>query len=113
MESANLNGRKLTEQSFSGTASKFLACLCLQVAALASTPVGPETLDFSRDVQPILTKYCFDCHGDGMSKGSVAFDEFKTPEELFSKHDLWLAVLKNVRAGVMPPEKKPHPTAEE
>ena len=69
--------------------------------------------DFQRDVQPILTKYCYDCHGDGMSKGKVAFDEFKTHDELASKHDLWLAVLKNVRAGVMPPEKKPHPSAEE
>jgi hypothetical protein len=70
-------------------------------------------LDFARDVQPILTKYCYDCHADGMSKGNVSFDTFKSPDELISNHDLWLAVLKNVRAGVMPPEKKPHPTADE
>ncbi|HEX7862806.1 MAG TPA: DUF1592 domain-containing protein [Verrucomicrobiae bacterium] len=75
--------------------------------------MGSEVPDFQKDVQPLLTKYCYDCHGDGMKKGKVAFDTFKTQEELESNHDLWLRVLKNVRAGVMPPEKKPHPTAEE
>src|SRR5688572_886396 len=66
-----------------------------------------------KDVQPILTKYCYDCHADGMDKGQVAFDVFKSQDELVNNHDLWLRVLKNVRAGVMPPEKKPHPTPEE
>jgi hypothetical protein len=48
-----------------------------------------------------------------MSKGQVSLDEFKSAEEMLNDHDLWLRVLKNVRAGVMPPEKKPQPTAEE
>jgi hypothetical protein len=74
---------------------------------------GKDTPDFRKDVQPILTKYCYDCHGDGMSKGQVSLDEFKSHEEMVSDHDLWLRVIKNVRGGVMPPEKKPHPTAEE
>src|SRR6185503_18992206 len=52
---------------------------------------------FQSDVLPILKEYCFDCHGDGMNKGKVAFDEFKTQEDLLAKQDLWLAVLKNVR----------------
>ena len=98
--------------------SRFLPCKLLvfysfQLLLFASTPTEVATPDFQRDVQPILTKYCYDCHGDGMSKGKVAFDEFKSHDELLGKHDLWLAVLKNVRAGVMPPEKKPHPTADE
>jgi hypothetical protein len=69
--------------------------------------------DFAKEVQPVLAKYCYDCHGEGMSKGQVSLDEFKSAEEMLNDHDLWLRVLKNVRAGVMPPEKKPQPTAEE
>jgi hypothetical protein len=71
------------------------------------------TSHFRKEVQPILTKYCSDCHADGANKGGVAFDEFKTDQERLDKHELWLAVLKNLRAGLMPPEKKPHPSKDE
>ena len=113
MDSFNLNARKRTRQSRWGTALKLLTFGFLQIPLLASAPADGKVVDFNRDVKPILAKYCFDCHADGMNKGNVSFDEFKAPEELFSKHDLWLAALKNVRAGVMPPEKKPHPSTEE
>jgi len=68
---------------------------------------------FTREIQPLLAQYCYDCHGDGMSKGKVAFDEFKSHAERMEKRDLWMAVLKNTRAGIMPPEKKARPSAEE
>jgi hypothetical protein len=48
-----------------------------------------------------------------MNKGGVAFDEFKSDDALLAKHDLWQAVLKNTRAGLMPPAKKPQPSPEE
>jgi hypothetical protein len=68
---------------------------------------------FRKEVQPILENYCFDCHGDGGKKGNVSFDTFKSDEELVGKHELWHAVLKNTRANIMPPGKRPRPTAEE
>src|SRR5439155_11037532 len=68
---------------------------------------------FRKDIQPILAEYCYDCHGDGMDKGNVAFDELKSDEELLGKRDLWWAVLKNLRAGLMPPAKKPRPPEKE
>ncbi len=67
---------------------------------------------FRAEIDPLLQTYCYDCHGDGESKGGVSFDEFATNEALLD-HDLWLAVLKNVRTGLMPPKKKPRPTVEE
>jgi hypothetical protein len=80
-------------------------------AALASE--SPAVVHFRKTVQPILAEYCSDCHADGAKKGNVAFDGFKNDEELLAKKDLWFAALKNVRAGLMPPEKKPKPTAEQ
>jgi hypothetical protein len=79
--------------------------------AAAAPAVASEY--FRKTVQPLLVEYCYDCHGDGMNKGQVAFDGFKSHDELLAKRDLWLAVLKNTRAGVMPPEKKPRPTVEQ
>jgi hypothetical protein len=84
---------------------------CLTAAAAAAPAVSSEY--FRKTVQPLLVEYCYDCHGDGMNKGQVAFDGFKSHDELLAKRDLWLAVLKNTRAGVMPPEKKPRPTVEQ
>jgi hypothetical protein len=68
---------------------------------------------FRKDIQPLLKEYCYDCHGDGANKGKVAFDGFSSEDELVGRSELWVAVLKNLRAGLMPPEKKPRPSAEE
>ncbi len=67
---------------------------------------------FRQEIEPLLGDYCFDCHGDGEKKGDVVFDEFPSDDALVGAHDLWLRVLKNVRAGLMPPKKKAQPTAE-
>ncbi|HUR58063.1 MAG TPA: DUF1592 domain-containing protein [Opitutaceae bacterium] len=78
--------------------------------ALSPTPAraaAPAAVEgFHRTVEPLLKKYCYDCHGDGMDKGGVAFDGFTTEEKLISKHSLWLAALKNTRAGLMPPHEE-------
>src|SRR2546421_6835963 len=90
--------------------------ILLILAAFSPGALGAEfsaAARFRTNARPILEKYCSDCHFDGASKGGVAFDEFKSGEALLAKHDLWLAVLKNTRAGLMPPAKKPQPSAEE
>ena len=38
----------------------------------------PAVARFHKTAEPILQKYCSDCHLDGMKKGGVAFDEFKS-----------------------------------
>ncbi len=68
---------------------------------------------YPKAVEQMLTTYCFDCHGDGMEKGQVSFDQFGSREEMQAKPELWLAALKNLRAGIMPPEKKPRPSPAE
>ncbi len=62
--------------------------------------------EFESKVRPLLSKNCYDCHGDGMSKGNVILDEFKSEQDATASIDLWGRVLKNVRAGLMPPAKK-------
>jgi hypothetical protein len=88
--------------------SAAIFCGALAVVTAGADPVKDR---FRKEVQPILAEYCLDCHGDGMDKGGVAFD---APDDvLFGNHDLWWAALKNLRAGTMPPEKKPRPSAKE
>src|SRR4051812_24954558 len=68
---------------------------------------------FRDRVQPILETYCYECHSNGERKGGHAFDEFKSDSALVGDTKLWLAVLKNVRAGLMPPNGEERPTGDE
>ncbi len=77
------------------------------------TRAAEPVQEFQSSVQPILTQYCYDCHADGVNKGQVALDQFKTEADIRKNPELWWKVLKNVRAGIMPPLKKPHPNDQE
>jgi hypothetical protein len=87
-----------------------LVCLALATASLVTAAAADAGSEFERDVRPILREFCYDCHGDGAKKGNVAFDELKAGDTLLG-HELWLKVLKNTRAGLMPPHAKPRPSA--
>jgi hypothetical protein len=84
-------------------------CPALTTAAPLQEPVD----QFRKKIQPLLTTYCYDCHGDGEKKGGIALDELKSDDQLLKNPDLWWRVLKNTRTGLMPPQKKPHPTPQE
>src|SRR6188768_4275147 len=77
-------------------------CAWLPLFLFMSFPaLAADDSQFRKDIQPILTEFCYDCHSDGAKKGNVAFDELKT-NALTHDPTLWLKVLKNVRAGLMP-----------
>jgi hypothetical protein len=63
-------------------------------------------------IVPILEEHCYECHGDGYDKGKVAFDRLETDEQVL-KPELWVKVLLNTRAGLMPAENKPRLSAAE
>lgn len=68
---------------------------------------------FRQHVAPVLTKYCFDCHGDGAATAEVAFDQFTSDAQLLQSRELWWKALKQLRAGFMPPQGEPRPSADE
>jgi hypothetical protein len=89
--------------------------LLVLLAGLTRAVAGsaPDAAEFRDHIRPILETYCFDCHGDGAHKGNVAFDELKTDKAIFENQELWWKALKNLRAGMMPPAKKPRPSTEQ
>lgn len=89
---------------------KYFATLLLVGAGNADAGSG---LDFTKDVQPVLERYCYDCHGDGSDKGGLALDRHKTSAERLGDHASWMAVWENLRAQLMPPAKKDQPSAAE
>src|SRR5438105_15141001 len=58
------------------------SCLCLReprgIAAEQQSklpPAAARPVDFLRDVQPILTNSCFECHGLQKQKGGLRLDQ--------------------------------------
>jgi hypothetical protein len=73
---------------------------------------SPDVIASFRDeVEPLFDNYCYDCHGFGIKEGGVTLDEF-TPETI-DDHELWMRILKNTRAHIMPPLEEAHPSIEE
>jgi mono/diheme cytochrome c family protein len=81
--------------------------------AAEALPEPGSSSPFQRAVEPILIQYCYDCHGDGANRGKLAFDNHDSEEALVADRGLWLAVLKNVRANVMPPHNRSQLSSEE
>ncbi len=76
------------------------------------SPAGAAWEQFNRSVDPILKSRCYECHGDGSSKGGLAFDALSRERVVKDPH-LWFKVLRNTRSHVMPPPDADPLTASE
>src|SRR5665213_130830 len=91
----------------------FIVASLLTASLMASRPVkavDSPAADFKKNIQPVLEEYCYDCHGGGENRGGVALDAFNSTTNFTGGRDVWWRVLKNLRAGLMPPAKKSQPT---
>jgi hypothetical protein len=83
--------------------------LCAPLSALGAD--NPEEA-FARDVKPFLKQYCSRCHNADKQTSGVRVDHLDAKvEDRYLK--VWDHVLKQARAGTMPPEEAKQPTAEE
>jgi cytochrome c5 len=87
-----------------------LALAVMSCPAAAATPDGAAK--FHKTVKPILTEYCANCHNSNLKKGGIAFDP-DDAKPLLADKTLWLKVFKMLRAEMMPPRGKSHPSAEQ
>ena len=85
---------------------KLFACLifCL---ALISSAAGQDSISYERDIRPMLSKKCFECHNTGNPKGGVNLDNYKEQARVIKDGQLWLKVLDQIRTREMPPKSEP------
>jgi mono/diheme cytochrome c family protein len=88
---------------------------CVVLAGLGRAESGGPTAtsSYRESILPLLEAHCFECHAEGAKKGGVEFDRFDSEAELLADADLWHRVLKNVRAGMMPPPDSDQPSREQ
>jgi len=90
-----------------------------EISARASEPVlKPVAADapvpaFVKDVQPLLKKYCSECHQGAKAKAGLAFDVFRDERGALNQRRVWEKVLDQLESAAMPPEGKPQPTDDE
>lgn len=84
---------------------------------LAASAADPQAtrgqVAFDQKIKPILEKYCFDCHSDGVDKGNFVFDEHTDFAALRADVVMWDHVRQQIVTHVMPPEKKEKPSLQE
>jgi len=65
-------------------------------------------------VQPILRKYCTDCHGNKKRRAGLNFEAYRSAKDVVVDIHKWFSVIDQVETGVMPPENHDaRPTAGE
>ena len=75
-----------------------------------STVTAQEALQlFEKDVQPILRKYCYDCHNAEVQEGKVRLDNLNPDLIAGPDAQRWHHALDMVNQGDMPPEDADQP----
>ncbi len=82
---------------------------------VAQDPVAqdPRSIDFARDVRPVLARLCLRCHGPEKQKGDVRLDTLDPAMAARADAEGWHAALDMLRSGEMPPDDEPQPSDQE
>jgi hypothetical protein len=98
--------RAAPARAFGASSHAIRLCAGLLATGLSCRAADSALQSFTTDIQPVLEEYCYDCHGNGSKKGGVQLDDFAS-DNAIRDHALWFRVVKNVRAGIMPPATEP------
>src|SRR5580704_4633206 len=69
--------------------------------------------EYAEQIQPLMKKYCLDCHSTKNKKGSLDLERFSTLDSIRKDLKPWQGLIEMLEAEEMPPKNKPQPTAEE
>lgn len=64
----------------------------------------PDPVDYRKEIEPLLQKHCFKCHGDRRQKGDMQLNVLDPAMSTRADAEGWHAALDVINAGEMPPE---------
>lgn len=74
---------------------------------------GDNETSFQQQVQPVLQKYCSECHTGEKAKGDFRLDRLRPDLKTAETIAAWKAVGERLTSRSMPPKSKPQPTVDE
>jgi hypothetical protein len=77
--------------------------------AVAASPAA----EWEGVVLPWLENYCFDCHGDGIDKGELSFDDYPDIPSMTADRERWKRIRGHIEHHLMPPPDEFQPPGAE
>lgn len=74
---------------------------------LFSSVYAQETLDYTKDIIPVLKNHCYSCHNVGNPKGGINLEKYEEEGRIIKDGQLWLTVIDQIETKAMPPSNKP------
>jgi Protein of unknown function (DUF1592)/Protein of unknown function (DUF1588)/Protein of unknown function (DUF1587)/Protein of unknown function (DUF1585)/Protein of unknown function (DUF1595)/Planctomycete cytochrome C len=62
--------------------------------------------DFERSIEPVLRKYCVECHSTKLKEGELDLEQFASVQIASGQPKVWERVLEQIADGEMPPKDK-------
>lgn len=100
--------------------SSFFAAMALVYLGLCvpNLPAEPSAKGASAELEarwksqfaPILENYCYDCHGEGIDKGELDFDDFDSLEAMIADRERWKRIRGHIDQQLMPPLDEDQPS---
>ena len=106
----NKNGWNGWIPSFAKPVAGLLLSLVVFASVQGREDIKSDVDGFRQSVQPLLEKYCVDCHGPDKQNGDMRLDEIDPDVVRGTNFDQWEDVREAFNNGEMPPEDKPQPT---
>lgn len=75
--------------------------------------IAKSTSDFKANVQPLLAKHCYGCHGADVQEADVRLDSLNPDMVSGPDAERWHAALDMINQGYMPPDYEEQPSDEE
>ncbi len=86
--------------------------LTLLIGAVLGSPVFAAKPAFDKDIKPLLTKYCYSCHGE-KKKGDLDLRLYASESNAKQDAQQFAKILGRLENHEMPPENKPQPSKSE
>ncbi len=92
-----------------------ICCLAFPLGTTLSAIVvgadsAPQADEFQQRVQPILSQFCYRCHGPEKQEADLRLDTLDADLLRGNAAETWHDVLNRLNLGEMPPEDEPQPT---
>jgi mono/diheme cytochrome c family protein len=97
--------------------STAIALIVLSALGFRTAAVEPTERELGRQfrdtVQPLLKKYCHECHDKERAEAKLVLSAFPTLDAVIGAHQTWDHIRERLEAGEMPPEDAPQQPSNE
>ena len=83
------------------------------IDAAGALPADSLGTDFTKEVRPLLNRFCFPCHNAKRQEAEIDLEQFGSLVDVRKSSRTWQKVLVMLEGGDMPPRGKAQPTADE